>query len=230
MAQLKILLASTEPGSAALGKSLLARKEYRVMGSTSGVDALNKVKFEHPDIAILDYALADMNGDEVCREIKADPDVRGTIVAVAIVAGDAWLESRAKEAGADHVLDKPLEIEVVETWLAEVMKAPLRRAVRVPLRIKVEGASSMGEMSGDAIDLSTSGLRFLMRNCELETGYSVWLKFRLGEDTPPVVCKGQVVRLVRQGSGYEIAVKFTSFNGDGAPILRRYLRSQGAGE
>ena len=229
MAELKILLATTDPGAKALGKSLLARREFRVMGTVSGVEALNKIKFEHPDVAILDYALPDMNGDDVCRDIKGDPDVQGTIVAVAIEAGDAWLEERARAAGADHVLDKPLRMEAVEAWLAEVMKAPLRRAVRVPVRIKVEGASSMGEMRGEAVDLSTSGIRFIMTECDLETGYSLWLKFSLGDDTPPVVCKGTVVRLVRQRSGYEVALRFTSFNGDGAPILRRFLRANGAG-
>ncbi len=229
MAKLKVLIATAEATSVArVRQSLLGRDEYHIVGTTSGVEALNKAKFEHPEVAVIDIALPDLSGDEVCREIRRDPDLSATIVGIMAEKGDEFFEQRARDAGANQVLSKPLDPVEIDAWLGKILAASVRRSVRLPLRIKVAGATSMGEMRGESLDLSSTGIRFDMTTCNLEAGYSIWLKFQISADTPPIVCKGEVVRVINKGGRYEVAVKFASFNGDGGPILRRFLRAQGA--
>jgi DNA-binding response OmpR family regulator len=230
MGSLKVLLVSHDPDVAQVRKSLLNRQEIQILTSTSGVDAYNKVKFDHPELAVIDIALHDVSGDEVCRDIKNDVHTRGTIVALLIDSGDDWFASRAREAGADLIFHKPLQVGDLEKTVAKILSAPLRKALRVVVRVKVDGASGLGEMRGESVDISSNGMQFQMSNCELEKGYSLWLKFQLADDQPAVVCKAEVVRVMHQSSTYRVGVQFSAFNGDGAAVLRKFLREKGASD
>lgn len=229
MAEVRILFVAAPGLVEPLRQSLLSRKGFSVKQTASGIEAYNLIKYDHPDLAIIDIALEDEAGDLVCRDVKSDPASRDTFVALLIDQGDEWFAQRARDAGANAVLGKPLKTEEFAKVVAAVVGAPIRRALRVPVRIMVDGATSMGEMRGETQDLSISGLLMRMKDCELEKGYSVWLKFQLSPGTAPVVCKSEVVRVV-QGSGeYQVGVKFTSFTGNGGDVLRKALRELGAG-
>lgn len=228
MAQVRILFVAAPQVVEPLRNSLLARKDFSVRQTASGIDAFNLIKFEHPDLAFVDIALEDEAGDLLCRDVKSDPTTKETFVAVLVEQGDDWFAKRARDAGADAVLAKPLKTEEVAQVIAKVAGQPIRRAVRIPVRIKVDGATSMGEMRGESLDLSISGLLMRMKECELEKGYAVWLKFQISPESAPVVCKAEVVRVV-QGSGeYQVGVKFTSFTGSGGDVLRKALREMQA--
>lgn len=229
MAEVRILFVAAPGLVEPLRQSLLSRKGFSVKQTASGIEAYNLIKYEHPDLVIIDIALDDEAGDLVCRDVKNDPTTKDTYVAVLVDQGDDWFAKRARDAGANAILGKPIKTEELGQVIASVVGAPIRRAVRVPVRIKVDGATSMGEMRGETQDLSISGLLMRMKDCELEKGYAVWLKFQISPDTAPVVCKAEVVRVV-QGSGeYQVGVKFTSFTGNGGDVLRKALRELGAG-
>lgn len=229
MAEVRILFVASTALVDPVRQSLLSRKGFSVKQTASGIEAYNLIKYDHPDLAIIDIALEDEAGDLVCRDVKSDPATKDTFIAILVDEGDEWFTQRARDAGANAVLGKPIKTEELAKVIAAVVGTPIRRAVRVPVRIKVDGATSMGEMRGESLDLSIGGLLMRMKDCELEKGYSVWLKFQLSPDSAPVVCKSEVVRVV-QGSGeYQVGVKFTSFTGNGGDVLRKALRELGAG-
>ena len=70
MASIKVLLVGHDPEIDLVQASLLKRQEIRVLTAKLGVEAHNMVKFEHPELAVIDIALHDISGDEVCRDIK----------------------------------------------------------------------------------------------------------------------------------------------------------------
>lgn len=228
MGDIKILLASTDQRLAKVRDTLQSRRGFRLLYSASAIETFNQVKFEHPDIVLLDFELPDMSGDEVCRGLKADPQTRGTVIAMLVAEGDEWFKQRAEAAGADTVLPKPVPPPVLENWIAGVIHAPIRKAIRVPIRIKVDGATSAGELRGESVDISTTGMRMFMAQCDLEAGFSLWLKFQLEASLPAIVCKAEVMRVAHSDKGYHVGLKFTSFNGEGGPILRKFLRAHGA--
>ncbi len=224
---MKILLATIDPDVAALRQNLLARSTFQVRGVTSAIAAANAVRFDHPEVAVLDIALPDIAGDEVARDLKADPAAKGTVL-VLLVEDDEWMIERARSAGADHVLAKPVKVEDLEALLAGLLHTNLRKAVRVPIRIKIDGASNAGELRGESLDISATGMRMRMASCDFEAGFALWLKMQVSEESAPVICKAEVTRILQSGDGYQVGLKFVSFNGEGAAVLRRFLRDQGA--
>lgn len=80
----------------------------------SGADALNAGPSFRPDVVLLDIGLSGMNGYEVCQKMRAVPEFRQC----AIIAQTGWSSpehlQRAKDAGFDRHLVKPIHIEMLE--------------------------------------------------------------------------------------------------------------------
>ena len=59
---------------------ILQSAGFRVMEAANGTDALAMVREDDPALVLLDVKLPDINGIEVCRRIKADPDTNCVLV------------------------------------------------------------------------------------------------------------------------------------------------------
>jgi len=71
----KILVVDDEPHIIELANLYLEREGYQVEGVGNGQDALAKLSSFNPDIIILDLMLPDIDGFEVCRQVRAKSDV-----------------------------------------------------------------------------------------------------------------------------------------------------------
>jgi len=71
----KILVVDDEPHIIELTKLYLEREGYQVEGVGTGQDALSRLNSFNPDLIILDLMLPDIDGFEVCRQIRAKSDV-----------------------------------------------------------------------------------------------------------------------------------------------------------
>ena len=91
----------------------------------------------------------------------------------------------------------------------------------------VDGSAAVGEMRGESMDISVTGIQVRMQKCPLEQGFALWLKFQLNEDLPTVVCKGTVARILQQEGEYRVGVQFKGFQGEGMAVLRKFLRLKG---
>ncbi|NCO02627.1 MAG: PleD family two-component system response regulator [Alphaproteobacteria bacterium] len=86
----------------------LSSEYYEVLTATSGMEALEKVITESPDIILLDVMMPGMDGFEVCAAIKSNPDVAHIPVVMVTALTDSSDRVRGLEAGADDFLSKPL--------------------------------------------------------------------------------------------------------------------------
>jgi len=86
----------------------LLNEYYTVFTASSGKGALDVLKKEKIDIVLLDVMMPEMDGFEVCKKIKADPET--THIPVVMVTALSDVEDRVKglEAGADEFLTKPI--------------------------------------------------------------------------------------------------------------------------
>jgi DNA-binding response OmpR family regulator len=71
----KILVVDDEPNIVELAKLYLERDGYQVEGVGTGQDALSRLSSFNPDLIVLDLMLPDIDGFEVCRQIRAKSDV-----------------------------------------------------------------------------------------------------------------------------------------------------------
>lgn len=86
----------------------LKREYFDVITASNGPEALEKVKNEMPDIILLDVMMPEMDGYEVCRRLKADPETAH--IPVVMVTALTENEDRVKglDLGADDFLSKPV--------------------------------------------------------------------------------------------------------------------------
>jgi putative two-component system response regulator len=104
----RVLIADDMPSVLELFERLLVSDGHTVLTAADGAEALAAVHRERPDVVILDVAMPKMDGLEVCRRLKADPDVRLTPVVLVTGLSDIDDRIRGIKAGADEFLTKPV--------------------------------------------------------------------------------------------------------------------------
>lgn len=110
----KILIADDNENIREALTYLLEDEGYKLSLAKDGTEALKKVKSVRPDILFLDIMMPEMNGYDVCRLIKSDPDLRSTYVIMLTAKGQALEQERGKEVGADEYVVKPFSpIEIL---------------------------------------------------------------------------------------------------------------------
>lgn len=90
-----------------LAMRLEALGRFDIEKAYDGREALELAKHDHPDFVLLDTVMPTVDGWQVCRELKADPQTRDAKIVVMTAGSQS--EEKAKEAGADRLLLKPYE-------------------------------------------------------------------------------------------------------------------------
>ncbi len=81
---------------------------YDVIAAGDGASALTLAKERAPDLVLLDVMMPGLDGFEVCRRLKADPETAHIPVVMVTALDDAADRVRGLEAGADDFLTKPI--------------------------------------------------------------------------------------------------------------------------
>jgi len=116
-----VLLVEDEENLASLVRAYLEQEGYRVIAVTSGGEALRAVEAEPVRLVVLDLNLPDMDGLDVCRQIRT----RSSVPVVMLTARDEEPDRLAGlETGADDYIGKPFS----PRELVARMKAVLRRS------------------------------------------------------------------------------------------------------
>ncbi|MGA9531202.1 MAG: response regulator [Anaerolineales bacterium] len=120
----RVVCIEDEPEMIDLVRLILGRKGFSVIGANGGVEGLETVRREGPDLVLLDLMMPDMDGWEVYQQMKADPTLRG----IPVVVVTAKAQSIDKVLGlhiakVDDYITKPFGpqelLESVEKILAE---------------------------------------------------------------------------------------------------------------
>jgi two-component system, OmpR family, KDP operon response regulator KdpE len=116
----RILVVDDEPNILATVAPLLRGRGYDVVSAMSGRAGLDAFDREIPDLLVLDLGLPDMNGVEVCRQIRLTSSAPILVLSARGAEGD---KVKALDAGADDYVTKPFGAEEL---LARI-RAALRR-------------------------------------------------------------------------------------------------------
>jgi two-component system, OmpR family, KDP operon response regulator KdpE len=116
----RILVVDDEPNILATVAPLLRGRGYDVVSAMSGRAGLDAFDREKPDLLVLDLGLPDMNGVEVCRQIRLTSSAPILVLSARGAEGD---KVKALDAGADDYVTKPFGAEEL---LARI-RAALRR-------------------------------------------------------------------------------------------------------
>ncbi len=126
MANKKVLAVDDEEDILELLKFNLSREGYQVPCAESGEQALRLVRSESPDLVVLDLMLPGIDGLEVTRRLKNNPDTKNIPIVMLTAKGEEADIVTGLELGADDYITKPFSPRIL---LARV-RAVLRRRIK----------------------------------------------------------------------------------------------------
>ena len=121
--------------------------DYQVVEAVNGQDAWNKINFHRPDIILSDVMMPVMDGNELCRKVKASEDF-ASIPFVLLTARLA--DEHRKEglmSGADEYITKPFDIDMLHLRLQNLLNWAKRSEVNAGSSLKNRNSK---ETSADA--------------------------------------------------------------------------------
>ena len=97
-------------------------KPYEVMTAADGFEAGRLVATFQPDVVLLDLRMPGIDGYEVCRQLKADPDTSATIVIAMTGYHTPETEAKILECGALRCFAKPIEPSTLASFIDSLFK------------------------------------------------------------------------------------------------------------
>ena len=103
----KILVVDDDLDTLKLVGMMLQRQGYNIVAAINGAQALSKVPAEKPDLILLDVMMPDIDGFEVCRRIRLDPNFASIPILMFTAKTQVDDKVQGFESGADDYLPKP---------------------------------------------------------------------------------------------------------------------------
>ena len=158
----KILIVEDDLAIAEIERDFLEIEGYNITIATDGAEGCKKAKEEHFDLILLDLMLPNMNGYEICRNIRGEIDV--PIIMVTAQGEDAD-KVRGLGLGADDYIAKPFS----PTELVARVKANLAQYERLHNRHRSRQPSQQAEaLRAGAITVNRATHRVYIENQEIE--------------------------------------------------------------
>lgn len=108
-----VLVVDDNVSSADSLSTLLGAYGYQVQVAYDGKEALDRIRERAPDVVLLDIGMPQMDGYEVARRMREDPRLTGARLIAISGYGQEEDRQRSREAGFDHHLVKPVDIDVL---------------------------------------------------------------------------------------------------------------------
>jgi two-component system phosphate regulon response regulator PhoB len=119
----KILVIDDEPFILMMLEDKLKRSGFAVITSRESVNALELVRKERPDLIVLDWMMPEISGIEICRQLKADPELSSIPVFMLTAKGQEEDEKKGMKTGANRYITKPFSpkalVEIIEKELKD---------------------------------------------------------------------------------------------------------------
>lgn len=109
-----LLIIDDTPENLTLLAEMLKQQNYKVRSATKGSTALRGAQAAPPDLILLDVNMPEMNGYEVCQQLKADDRTRSIPVIFISALGDVLDKVKAFQVGGVDYITKPFQLEEVQ--------------------------------------------------------------------------------------------------------------------
>src|ERR687887_623206 len=117
----------------------------RIASAASGNEAIALIEKEKFSLVLLDLMMPDLNGDEVLKVIKSDPDKRDIPVVMISADTDAEKVSQCIELGADDYLPKPFNPTILRARIGAALRRHSLRALENEYLGKIESEKRHSE-------------------------------------------------------------------------------------
>jgi twitching motility two-component system response regulator PilG len=113
----RILVVDDEPEIVVLTEKILEKEGHEVISTRNGLEFMEILKSNKPDLILLDIMMPEVNGWEVCRKIKSNVETRDIpVVMFTVRTSEDSVEKSFEYAHADAQIGKPFKAEeIIET-------------------------------------------------------------------------------------------------------------------
>ena len=118
----KVLIVEDYDEARGFMKFLIESYGYQVVEATDGIEAIDRVRQQHPDLILMDISLPVVDGLTATRTIR-ELNFAAHIPIIAITAFGKSYHKKAIEAGCDALIDKPVDFDVLEPMLNHYLAA-----------------------------------------------------------------------------------------------------------
>jgi two-component system KDP operon response regulator KdpE len=187
----RVLVVDDEPQIRRALRVALRANGYEVAEAETGAEAIDTVALQPPDLVILDLALPDLDGIEICRRLREWTQLP---IIVLSAHGDDQAKVRALDEGADDFVTKPFS--------TPELLARMRRALR---RAAIAAASTPPVLTIGEVEVDLLRRRVLRAGQEVHLTPTEYELLRvLVQEPGRVMTHGHLLRSV-MGRGYEDA-------------------------
>jgi uncharacterized protein (TIGR02266 family) len=207
-----------------LGALFLGRTG-RVLTAENGEEAFELALHERPDVIVTDIQMPIMSGDELCQRIKSSSDLGRTPVIALAGRDDGDEHERAVRAGADDVLEKPLDRVSLIMAVNHFLRLAKRGLARVPLETDVRVELDGGEAWAWSRNISRGGMFIEFEERAFAPDTEVQLEFDLPDSTLHLSPTAKVMwrRLSESGDRSGMGLRFLKLDRDAARLLQDYV-------
>jgi two-component system cell cycle response regulator DivK len=117
----KILIVEDHPLHMKLMEMTLRDKNYTLLKATDGQEALDMAVRERPDLILMDIRLPKMNGFEVTKKLRENPEFSHTPIIALTAHAMAGDRESVLKSGCDTYLSKPVDTRQLPTVIAEML-------------------------------------------------------------------------------------------------------------
>jgi CheY-like chemotaxis protein len=199
-----------------LEKSLLADLNYELFTASSGEEVLERIGAITPDLLLLDLYMGGIDGDEVCRRLRADDRWSALPIIMVTAAGRREEVERCLLAGCDDYVTKPVsKAELTEKVQRLLGQIKARKSPRETVGLPVYLESDIWSGTVWARDISSTGL-FLESPVEMPMAKTVKITLDLPGGQQARIL-GKVVRgSSGEASGFGVYIVHHEPEGAGA--------------
>src|SRR4029077_9673635 len=117
----KILVVDDVPENVRLLEAVLVPRGYEVVTARDGVEALERIEPEQPDLILLDVMMPGLDGYAVCARLRANDDT-AVLPVIMVTSSIGQEKTKAIEAGADDFIPKPFNHDELLTRVRSLLR------------------------------------------------------------------------------------------------------------
>lgn len=130
-----ILVVDDEPDILEFVDYNLQKEGYQVVLAENGQEAIEKAKQESPDLILLDIMMPEMDGIETCRELRALPEFKNTLIAFLTARNEDFTQIAGFDVGADDYITKPIKPRLLVSRVNALLRRQLKEETDSVIRV-----------------------------------------------------------------------------------------------
>ena len=120
--EITILIADDDPNILEILAYNLVKEGYNVVQAENGAEAIKMAEEHNPHLLILDVMMPEMNGVDVCAELREREQFQDTFITFLTARDDDFSQITCYEAGGDDFMSKPIKPKVLLSRIKALLK------------------------------------------------------------------------------------------------------------